>query len=324
VETLATQQDRPVDLALDATHVYWVNEGGEVRRRAKGPAATAETMVTGLSSPRWIGVDGQYVFWVATNVPRVRNDAGAPVRQMLVGRVDKTKPNQPEDINNGDSEGNMRQLALFDGYGSAGRDAGFASDGVLYTVYSNSSNNDTVRRYARTGNSNETQFVQNQDGVSALAVDEDSVYWTVRQSRELRVRGKGDGEPVEKMGTLPDVATDLAVDPSYVYALLANGAVYRANKQQPESLEQVTQAPPGGQKLSVDDASVYFSIAIDGDPNGRVYTAPKVPSAAAPKLLASGQGEPRGVAVEQDPATRVKTLYFVARSEGAVKRIALP
>ena len=324
VETLATQQDHPTSLALDATHVYWVNEGGQLRRRAKGPTAVPETMAQGLATPRWIAVDGQYAFWAATNAPQVKNDAGAPARQIIVGRVDKTRPNQPEEIYGGDYNGNVRLLALFDGYGASGSDAASASDGFIFTVFSQSSNNDAVRRYARTGNSNETNLAQNQDGVSALAADETRLYWAVRQTRELRARLKDGNVQPDRLATLPDIATDLAVDPAFVYALLANGAVYRVDTSRPDSLERVTQAPAGGQRLAVDDARVYFTIGIDGDANGQVYTALKSPGGDPPTLLASFQGEPRGVAVEQDPLTRKKSVYFVARSEGSVKRVALP
>lgn len=323
VETLATQQDRPTSLALDATHVYWVNEGGQLRRRAKGPTAVPETMAQGLASPRWIAVDGQYAFWAATNSPQVKNDAGAPARQTIVGRVDKTRPNQPEEIYGGDFNGNVRLLALFDGYGASGSDAATASDGFVFTVFSQSSNNDAVRRYARTGNGNETNLAQNQDGVSALAADETRLYWAVRQSRELRARLKDGNVQPERLATLPDIATDLAVDPGFVYALLANGAVYRVDKSRPDALERVTQAPAGGQRLAVDDARVYFTIGIDGDANGQVYTALKLPGSDPPTLLASFQGEPRGVAVEQDPVTKRKSVYFVARSEGTLKRVPL-
>jgi len=317
-ETIATQQDRPMDLAVDATHVYWINEGGQLRRRGKGSAAVPETMAMGLSSPRWIAVDGQYAFWCAANTPQLKDDAGIPSRQILIGRVDKTRPGQPEEIFSGGFDG-LRRLALFDGYKTLG-DAGTQSDGFLFSAFSQASNNDSIRRYSRTGG-NDSTLANNQDGVSAITVDDTNVYWAVRQTRTLRGRVKEGNVPPTNFATLSDITTDLAVDPTHVYALLASGAVYRMPKAPPNTLELVTQGPAGGQRLALDGTEVYFTVAIEGDSDGRVYTAPKNPSTRPPTLLADRQGEPRGLAIDQDPATKKKSVYFVARSEGAVKRV---
>jgi hypothetical protein len=320
-ETIATQQDQPMDLAVDATHVYWINEGGQLRRRGKGSAAVPETMAMGLSAPRWIAVDGQYAFWCAANTPQLKDDAGTPSRQILIGRVDKTRPGQPEEIFGGAFDG-FRRLALFDGYKTPG-DAGAQSDGFLFSALSQASNNDSIRRFSRTGG-NETTVANNQDGVSAITVDDTSVYWAVRQSRTLRGRPKDGNVAPTNLATLSDIATDLAVDPTHVYALLASGAVFRMAKAAPNNLELVTQGPAGGQRLVMDASEVYFTVAIEGDPDGRVYTAPKSPSTKPPTLLAGRQGEPRGLAIDQDPATKKKSVYFVARSEGTVKRVFVP
>jgi hypothetical protein len=318
LEAIATQQDRPMDLAVDATHVYWINEGGQLRRRGKGSAAVPETMAAGLATPRWIGLDGQFAFWCAANTPQLKDDAGVPSRQILIGRVDKARPGQPESISGGVFDG-FRRLALFDGYKTLG-DAGAQSDEVLFSAYSQASNNDSIRRYSRTG-STETVLANNQDGVSAITVDETNVYWAVRQSRTLRGRAKEGNPSPTNFATLSDIATDLAVDPTHVYALLASGAVYRMPKAPPNTLELVAQGPAGGQRLALDGTEVYFTVAIEGDPDGRVYTAPKMPSGKPPTLLADRQGEPRGIAVDQDPVSKTKSVYFVARSEGAVKRV---
>jgi hypothetical protein len=321
LETIATQQDRPMDLAVDATHVYWINEGGQLQRRGKGSAAVPETMATGLSAPRWIAVDGQYAFWCAANTPERRNDAGILSSQILIGRVDKARPGQPEAISSGALSG-FRLLALFDGY-KTDADAGTLPDRFLFSAYSQASNSDSIRRYFRAGGDEAVQ-ANNQDGVSAMTVDETNVYWAVRQSRTLRGRSKLDGNPAPtNFATLPDIATDLAVDPTHVYALLASGAVYRMPKAPPNTLELVAQGPAGGQRLALDGTEVYFTVAIEGDPDGRVYTAPKMPSGKPPTLLADRQGEPRGIAVDQDPVSKKKSVYFVARSEGAVKRVSV-
>jgi hypothetical protein len=60
---LADEEDTPRGIAVDATHVYWVNEGdGRVRRVAKDGVATPENVMTGLTKPQAIVLQGNTIY----------------------------------------------------------------------------------------------------------------------------------------------------------------------------------------------------------------------------------------------------------------------
>jgi hypothetical protein len=68
VITLASGQASPSGLALDDTHVYWVNQGssstnGAIKRRPK-TGGSVQTIVSAQARPDRIAVDGGQVFWL--------------------------------------------------------------------------------------------------------------------------------------------------------------------------------------------------------------------------------------------------------------------
>jgi hypothetical protein len=317
----AGQQDRPIDVAVDSTHVYWINEGGQLRRKSKGAQAAVETMAEGLATPRWMASDSRFVFWVAANDPR--SDAG---RVTLVGRVAKDKSVAVQSLVD-DSSQAYRQITVFDGYpfaGDASVDAATVPDNNVFTVFTyGNGNDDEVRAYGRVNGGLQYSLGRNPDGISAIVADDVNLYFAVRQGKALRRRAKGNtGAPPDAVTAFSEVVVDLAVDPTHVYALLVNGAVVRVPKAGAAGPELVAQGKPGGQRLTLDDTNVYFTSSVEGDGDGRVYAAPKRPGALT--VLAGGQRDPRGIAVESDPVTRARTVTVAVRGEGAVKRVLVP
>lgn len=317
----AGQQDRPIDVAVDSTHVYWINEGGQLRRKAKGVQATVETMVEGLATPRWMSSDSRFVFWVAANDPR--SDAG---RVTLVGRVAKDKSVAAQTLVDDNTQA-YRQIAVFDGYpfaGDASVDAAATPDNNVFTVFTyGNGNDDEVRAYGRVNGGLQYSFGRTPDGISAIVADDVNLYFAVRQGKALRRRAKGNtGALPDTVTAFAEVVVDLAADPTHVYALLVNGAVVRVPKVGAAGPELVAQGKPGGQRLTLDDTNVYFTSSVEGDADGRVYAAPKRPGALT--VLAGGQRDPRGIVVESDPVTRARTVTVAVRGEGAVKRVLVP
>lgn len=317
----AAQQDRPIDVVVDSTHVYWINEGGQLRRKSKGAQAAVETMADGLATPRWMASDSRFVFWVAANDPR--SDAG---RVTLVGRVAKDKSAAAQALVD-DSSQAYRQIAVFDGYpfaGDASVDAATAPDNNVFTVFTyGNGNDDEVRAYGRVNGGLQYSLGRSPDGISAIVADDVNLYFAVRQGKALRRRAKGNtGALPDTVTAFAEVVVDLAVDPTHVYALLVNGAVVRVPKAGAAGPELVAQGKPGGQRLTLDDTNVYFTSFVEGDSDGRVYAAPKRPGALT--VLAGGQRDPRGIAVEIDPVTRARTVTVAVRGEGAVKRVVVP
>lgn len=76
-EVFADQQASPGDIAVDATHVYWVGSG-QVCRRDKQMQGPVEVLITGEASPNALVVDDRFVYWV-----NIASDANGEVRRMF-------------------------------------------------------------------------------------------------------------------------------------------------------------------------------------------------------------------------------------------------
>jgi len=80
--TLASDQERPSGIAIDAKNVYWTNEGydfrsGSVAKVGRWGGAPV-TLASGQREPRDIAVDGVDVFWSGHAITAVSVDGGAP------------------------------------------------------------------------------------------------------------------------------------------------------------------------------------------------------------------------------------------------------
>ena len=62
--THSTGEAIPAGIALDTTHVYWVDRGSGLIRRAPKGGGTAETLASGQSSPFAIAVNSRAVYWL--------------------------------------------------------------------------------------------------------------------------------------------------------------------------------------------------------------------------------------------------------------------
>ena len=63
--TMAENQAAPRGLAIDGTHVYWVNRGdGTLHRRRLDQSTDAEELQAGLDNPSSIAVDGDRIVWL--------------------------------------------------------------------------------------------------------------------------------------------------------------------------------------------------------------------------------------------------------------------
>jgi hypothetical protein len=61
--TLASGQMMPLDLAVDATSVYWTDSTGGTVMKVPLAGGTPTTLASGQSSPDYIAVDGTSVYW---------------------------------------------------------------------------------------------------------------------------------------------------------------------------------------------------------------------------------------------------------------------
>ncbi|MDE3083132.1 MAG: DUF5050 domain-containing protein [Acidobacteriota bacterium] len=83
VTTLVTGEFDPSSVAIDASHIYWVNwltSGGTIKE-ADLNGGNATTLVTGQDLPFALAVDGSYVYWV--NQGEINSGTGTLNRALL-------------------------------------------------------------------------------------------------------------------------------------------------------------------------------------------------------------------------------------------------
>lgn len=66
---LSTQQDGPIDIAVDATHVYWANafNGGAISSMPKNGSGAARVLGARNGEPNGLAIDGENAYWIGTS-----------------------------------------------------------------------------------------------------------------------------------------------------------------------------------------------------------------------------------------------------------------
>jgi len=61
--TLASSQQEPAGVAVDATHVYWASRQAGAIRRVKISGGAVEELASGQSDPMFVALDTAAVYW---------------------------------------------------------------------------------------------------------------------------------------------------------------------------------------------------------------------------------------------------------------------
>lgn len=147
--------DRPIGVAVDATHVYWSDYGArQILRKTKDPlSATAEVFAETNGNPTEIVLANGVVHWVTDNNGAVQSKAT------------DAAPSAPPFTTTVDAQAVAKSLAVDDEF-------------VYWTVYMNSEGKGEVRR-AHLGMGDTVTLATGQPYFFEIAVDCGSIYWNV-------------------------------------------------------------------------------------------------------------------------------------------------
>lgn len=259
---LASGQESPRGLAIDATHVYWTTSSptGAVKKVAKGGGAET-SLATGQNDPRRVAVDGANVYW--------SNYQGGVVQQM--------------------PKGGGSAVVLASGQNNPYGLAANATD--VYWVNLNGGN---ALMRVPIGGGAAALLVTNNGGGADVVLDAKRAYFTTTPGSVLSFDLTGGTQST--IATLPTGPFSIDVDATDVYfSDYFNGNVFKAPKAGGGEAVALASGLGGSSAdgLAIDATHVYWVEWT----SSTVKRIPK--SGGAPELLASNQGHPEQVVVDK-------------------------
>jgi sugar lactone lactonase YvrE len=283
---LASGQAQPLRIVIDATHVYWVNQGapGAVMRRRLDDGAP-ETVWSVAKIPGGIALDADAIYW-----SQLEN--GGSVFRLAKAQVGTSAA--PQELATGQ-----------------GGSIGVAVDAthVYWTTPG------TVRRVPKQGGALQT-LARDQELPFSLLVDVGRLFWTNYQGGQVMTVLLSNPVPTPvatRQGAPAGLAGDLA-------------ALYWTNNQpgaggEPPAVMTIEKVNAGAPTILADRQQAPVGVTVFGNDvfwtnseGGTVLRVPK--QGGTPVVLASGQATPAEVAVD------ASAVYWVNRDDGRVMAVA--
>jgi hypothetical protein len=288
--TLASGQNTPYVLAVDARNVYWANwgtyndlDGSIMRVPIEG--GTPMALVPALRAPGGIAAAGTEVYFsggfASDNAPtlyKVSSAGGTPIA-LATGVVNDEIALGPH--------------AVY-GTGSVSTDGVTIvsvplAGGAMQAVVPASALRQTFASYG-------------------ITTDATSVYWTSFSDPCTVMKAPLSGGAPVTLASVPGAGTDIAVDEAYVY-FAAGQSVFRVPLAGGTA---VTLAATGAMEVAVDETYVYFTDS--GSPG----TVQKVAKTGGPAiLLATDQAYPSGIAVD------ATSVYWVNAGDAVMRTLGM-
>jgi hypothetical protein len=151
--TLASGQSGPTSLASDGTNVYWTNADGTVMVAAIDGSKAPTMIATGQGQPSGIVTDGARIYWVNA-MPALS-------------------------LQSTDLSGNDTRSSPLDQFGGTSTLSTVLDGSTLYVAGSD------VGWRIGTDGSGERRIFSSYDSITAIAVDDTSLYWTDAELRKM-------------------------------------------------------------------------------------------------------------------------------------------
>ena len=230
-------------VAVTGAHVYWANTArGSIARANVDGSGVEEDFIAGLGIPRWVAVDGEYIYWTGLGGPigRARLDGGMA---------------EPNFINNTDK---LQGIAV--------------GGGKLYWA---DESNHSIARANVDGSAVEPDFhpLNRTEFPQGVAVDGSHIYWTENEPTSYVSRSDLDGthEIFAYIGSGEEVR-GIAVDGLHVYWATQNaGRIGRVGLDLGEAEPELITGVAGATGLAVDDSYVYWATHKTFRPGRDLY-----------------------------------------------------
>lgn len=283
VEGVATGQQSPLGIAVNGTHVYWVNVEGDIVRRWPKQGGAVENFSVTKERPFAVAADDSHVYWVS------REEGGELARAPVAGGPMEQLVALPHNATtrlvvagthlfwNGSSQARVARVPKTGGVleplvsteGGMSEPSADAT-GVYVTEGA------AVLRVAPDGTRSTLARMPESSWGRTTAVDADSVYVAARLSGPTGSSCDGSvvarvpkaGGAWTELARHPACALDLGLDATHVYWMASLGegsttSILRVPKAG-GTTEVLAASLPYGWRMAVDDTHVYWTEEASG------------------------------------------------------------